>query len=126
LCLRILGEKNAFAHGRFCTDSTSACPSAPAPEQAPEAVNEALNDIAARREAERSTGEAAGGEARKSWQERLAAAQQKQPAAGKDFAEKLAKIRKAQEQQEAEETRRKAARRGPTAGPEQGHRGPSL
>lgn len=43
-------------------------------------------DVAARREAERSTGETASGEARKSWQERLAAAQQEQPAATNDFA----------------------------------------
>jgi hypothetical protein len=99
---------------------------APAPEPAPEAVNEALKDIVARRGAERTTGETAGGEAKKSWQERLAAAQQKQPAASNDFAEKVAQIRKAQEDQATEEAQRKTARRGPTSGPEQGRRGPSL
>ncbi|MET3165084.1 UNVERIFIED_ORG: conjugative relaxase-like TrwC/TraI family protein [Arthrobacter sp. UYEF10] len=96
------------------------------PEQTPEAVTEAMKDIAERREAERSTGEAAGGDARKSWQERLAAAQQKRPAASNDFAEKLAQIRKAQEEQAAEQARRKAAHRGPSAGPDQGRRGPTL
>ncbi|XAS68667.1 hypothetical protein V3C33_05050 [Micrococcaceae bacterium Sec5.7] len=85
-----------------------------------------MKDIAARRESERSTGEAAGGDARKSWQERLAAAQQKRPAASNDFAEKLAQIRKAQEEQAAEQARRKAAHRGPSAGPDHGRRGPTL
>ncbi|MGY4542534.1 transketolase [Arthrobacter sp. UYNi723] len=98
---------------------------APAPE-APEAVDAALQDIAALREAERSTGEAAGGDARKPWQERLAAAQQKRPAASNDFAEKLTQIRKAQEEQAAEQAQRKAAHRGPSAGPDQGRRGPTL
>lgn len=62
-------------------------------------INEALKDIAARREQERSTGDTSGEEARKSWQERLAAAQQKQAAAPNDFAEKLARIRIAREEQ---------------------------
>jgi conjugative relaxase-like TrwC/TraI family protein len=95
-------------------------------EHAPEAVDEALQDIAARRQEESTTGEAASGEAQKLWQERLAAAQQKQPATGNDFTEKLARIRKGQEDQAAEEARRKAARRGPHAEPDQGRRGPSL
>jgi hypothetical protein len=99
---------------------------APTQEHAPEAVDEALKDIAARRQEESTTGEAASGEAQKSWQEKLAAAQQKQPATGNDFTEKLARIRKGQEDQAAEEARRKAARRGPSAEPEQGRRGPSL
>jgi hypothetical protein len=118
--------EHVAATARKVRQNMDARQGAPAPEQAPEAVNEALNDIAARREAERSTGEAAGGEAKKSWQERLAAAQQMQPAASKDFAEKLAQIRKAQEDQAAEEAQRKSGRRRPTAGPEQGHRGPSI
>ncbi|MCO4251204.1 hypothetical protein [Pseudarthrobacter raffinosi] len=119
-------DEHVAATARKVRENLKARQSEQAPEQAPEAVNEALKDIASRREAERSTGEAAGEEANKSWQDRLAAARQKQPAASHDFAEKLAQIRKAQEDQVAEETQRKAARRGPSAGPEQGRRGPTL
>jgi len=119
-------DEHVAATARKVRENLNARRGAPAPEPAPEAVNEALKDIAARRQEERSTAEAAGGEAKKSWQERLAAAQQKQPAATNDLAEKLAQIRKTQEDQAAEEAQRKAARRGPTNGPEQGRRGPSL
>ncbi|ALV41432.1 hypothetical protein AU252_09935 [Pseudarthrobacter sulfonivorans] len=119
-------DEHVAATARKVRENLEARRGAPEPEHAPEAVNEALKDIASRREEERSTGEAAGEEAKKSWQERLAAAQQKQPAATNDFAEKLAQIRKAQEDQVAEEAKLKAARRVPTTGPEQGRRGPSL
>lgn len=49
-----------------------------------------------------------------------------QPAVGNSFAEKLANIRKDKEEQAEVEAKRKASRRGPTAGPEQGRRGPTL
>jgi conjugative relaxase-like TrwC/TraI family protein len=118
--------EHVAATARKVRENLNAHRGAPAPEHAPEAVDEALKDIAARREEERTTGETAGGDAKQPWQEKLAAAQQKQPAASNDFVEKLARIRKTQEDQAAEKAQRKTAPGRPSAGPEQGRRGPSL
>ncbi|KQR64056.1 hypothetical protein ASF98_11115 [Arthrobacter sp. Leaf337] len=95
---------------------------APAPEQAPHAVSEALNDIAARRQAEETTA----GQAQESPKERLAKARQEREAARTAAPNAGDEIRAAQEEKAAQEAKRRAERRSPSATPDQGRRGPSL
>lgn len=96
---------------------------APTPEQAPESVNEALKDIVARRDAERTS---TGPQAQESLKDRLERLRQEREAARTAAPNAGEEIRRAKEEQTAEEAKRKADRRGPGTAPEQGRRGPSL
>ena len=101
-------------------------PGAQTGDAAPESVDEALDDIRKRREAEQTTGAAAGGEGRESFHDRLAKLRHGQHAGAPATSDAVARLRAAQAEQAAEQARQDTGGPERGTGPEQGRRGPRL